>query len=114
MLLPCIIYTCTLYSHPILFILLHVDLIREALKLDSEILELAKSLYQQKSLIVMGRGFNFATCLEGALVGMLSVYCIAIRIFKGVQWQPTYLYMHKGRQCSNQVYNCEHHRKLKN
>ena len=45
-----------------------VDLIREALKLDPEIKELAQGLYQQKSLIVMGRGFNFATCLEGALV----------------------------------------------
>ena len=44
------------------------DLIREALKLDPEIKELAQGLYQQKSLIVMGRGFNFATCLEGALV----------------------------------------------
>ena len=44
------------------------DLINEALKLDQKILELARELYQQKSLIVMGRGFNFATCLEGALV----------------------------------------------
>jgi len=43
-------------------------LIREALKLDKEIQELARGLYQQKSLIVMGRGFNYATCLEGALV----------------------------------------------
>lgn len=30
--------------------------------------ELAKDLYQQKSLLIMGRGYNFATCLEGALV----------------------------------------------
>ena len=44
-------------------------MIKEALKLDSEIQELAKTLYLKKSLIVMGRGFNFATCLEGALVG---------------------------------------------
>ena len=44
------------------------ELIRETLKLDGEILELARSLYQQKSLIVMGRGYNYATCLEGALV----------------------------------------------
>ena len=42
--------------------------IKEVLKLDNKILELAKSLYNEKSLIVMGRGFNFATCLEGALV----------------------------------------------
>ena len=32
---------------------------------------LAKELYQQKSLLVMGRGYNFATCLEGALVSGL-------------------------------------------
>lgn len=45
------------------------ELTRETLQLDGEILELARSLYQQKSLIVMGRGYNYATCLEGALVG---------------------------------------------
>ncbi|KAK7862381.1 hypothetical protein R5R35_004165 [Gryllus longicercus] len=41
--------------------------IREVLKLDDEVLALAKDLYQHKSLLIMGRGFNFATCLEGAL-----------------------------------------------
>lgn len=41
--------------------------IRDVLKLDDKVQELAKSLYQQKSLLIMGRGFNFATCLEGAL-----------------------------------------------
>lgn len=43
------------------------DQIRNVLKLDDEVQELAKTLYQQKSLLIMGRGFNFATCLEGAL-----------------------------------------------
>ncbi|XP_064393966.1 glutamine--fructose-6-phosphate aminotransferase [isomerizing] 2-like [Halichondria panicea] len=43
------------------------DLIRETLSLDSKISDLAKQLYEQKSLIVMGRGYNYATCLEGAL-----------------------------------------------
>lgn len=28
---------------------------------------LAQELYKQKSLLIMGRGYNFATCLEGAL-----------------------------------------------
>ncbi len=42
--------------------------IRQVLKMDQQIHELAQELYQQKSLLVMGRGFNFATCLEGALV----------------------------------------------
>lgn len=45
-----------------------IDLIKEVLKLDEEIQALAQELYQQKSLLVMGRGFQFATCLEGALV----------------------------------------------
>ncbi|XP_065372019.1 glutamine--fructose-6-phosphate aminotransferase [isomerizing] 2-like [Calliphora vicina] len=40
---------------------------RDVLKLDSKIQELAKDLYQHKSLLIMGRGYNFATCLEGAL-----------------------------------------------
>lgn len=41
--------------------------IREVLQLDQKVRELAKDLYLQKSLLIMGRGFNFATCLEGAL-----------------------------------------------
>ncbi|XP_076440959.1 glutamine--fructose-6-phosphate aminotransferase [isomerizing] 2-like isoform X2 [Babylonia areolata] len=41
--------------------------IKEVLKMDGQILALAQELYQQKSLLVMGRGFNYATCLEGAL-----------------------------------------------
>lgn len=42
-------------------------LIKEILKQDQEIKKLAEELYQYKSVIVMGRGFNYATCLEGAL-----------------------------------------------
>ncbi|KAK0398337.1 hypothetical protein QR680_002540 [Steinernema hermaphroditum] len=43
------------------------DLIKQVLKLDQEALEIAKGIYKEKSLLIMGRGFNFATCLEGAL-----------------------------------------------
>ncbi|XP_061386823.1 glutamine--fructose-6-phosphate aminotransferase [isomerizing] 2-like [Musca vetustissima] len=43
------------------------DQIRKVLELDSKICELAKELYMHKSLLIMGRGYNFATCLEGAL-----------------------------------------------
>ena len=43
------------------------DQIRQVLSLDAQLLEVAKELYQEKSLLIMGRGFNFATCLEGAL-----------------------------------------------
>ena len=37
------------------------------LQLDSEVAAIADKIYKEKSLLVMGRGFNFATCLEGAL-----------------------------------------------
>ncbi len=43
-------------------------MIKKVLQLDGEVLEIAKHLYQQKSLLIMGRGYNFATCMEGALV----------------------------------------------
>ena len=48
-----------------------VDQIKEVLKSDDEIRSLAEALYQQKSILVMGRGYNYATCLEGALVSTL-------------------------------------------
>ena len=44
------------------------DLIQKVLEQDDEIKQLAIELYQQRSVIVMGRGYNYATCLEGALV----------------------------------------------
>ncbi|XP_058864691.1 glutamine--fructose-6-phosphate aminotransferase [isomerizing] 1 isoform X2 [Acipenser ruthenus] len=43
------------------------DLIKEVLALDDEIQKLAMELYQQKSVLIMGRGYHYATCLEGAL-----------------------------------------------
>jgi len=43
------------------------DMIRKVLELDGKVLEIAKQLYEKKSFLIMGRGFNFATCLEGAL-----------------------------------------------
>uniref|UniRef100_A0A8C8HNQ1 glutamine--fructose-6-phosphate transaminase (isomerizing) n=1 Tax=Oncorhynchus tshawytscha TaxID=74940 RepID=A0A8C8HNQ1_ONCTS len=42
-------------------------LIKEVLSLDDEIQRLAAELYQQKSVLIMGRGYHYATCLEGAL-----------------------------------------------
>uniref|UniRef100_A0A7E4VFM4 Glutamine--fructose-6-phosphate transaminase (isomerizing) n=1 Tax=Panagrellus redivivus TaxID=6233 RepID=A0A7E4VFM4_PANRE len=41
--------------------------IETVLKLDEQVLSIAKEIYKEKSLLVMGRGYNFATCLEGAL-----------------------------------------------
>lgn len=43
------------------------ELIREVLEQDARILELAEELKNEKSLLIMGRGYNYATCLEGAL-----------------------------------------------
>uniref|UniRef100_A0A158P5Z6 glutamine--fructose-6-phosphate transaminase (isomerizing) n=1 Tax=Angiostrongylus cantonensis TaxID=6313 RepID=A0A158P5Z6_ANGCA len=42
-------------------------LIQEVLELDEEVLKIAQKFYKEKSLLIMGRGYNFATCLEGAL-----------------------------------------------
>ncbi|KAL3284964.1 hypothetical protein HHI36_019093 [Cryptolaemus montrouzieri] len=41
--------------------------IRAVLQLDSQVKNIAEDLYKKKSLLIMGRGYNFATCLEGAL-----------------------------------------------
>ncbi|XP_050689455.1 glutamine--fructose-6-phosphate aminotransferase [isomerizing] 2-like isoform X2 [Eriocheir sinensis] len=43
------------------------DQIKEVLALDSKIQEISKSVFEKKSLLVLGRGYNYATCLEGAL-----------------------------------------------
>lgn len=41
--------------------------IEEVLKLDSVIQDLSETLYKERSLLVMGRGYQYATCVEGAL-----------------------------------------------
>jgi glucosamine--fructose-6-phosphate aminotransferase (isomerizing) len=41
--------------------------VRTALALDSQMRELAKSLQGESSLLLFGRGYNYATALEGAL-----------------------------------------------
>ncbi|CAF1245540.1 unnamed protein product [Rotaria magnacalcarata] len=43
------------------------DYIKRVLECDKKIREYAEALFNESSLLVMGRGFNFATCLEGAL-----------------------------------------------
>ena len=40
---------------------------QEVLNQDTRVSELASKLYTKKSLLVMGRGYSYATCLEGAL-----------------------------------------------
>jgi glutamine---fructose-6-phosphate transaminase (isomerizing) len=41
--------------------------ISKILQMDKQIEKIAEDLYKEKSLLIMGRGFQFATCLEGAL-----------------------------------------------
>merc|ERR1719357_1621726 len=41
--------------------------IKTVLAQDNKVSALARTMYQQKSLLVMGRGYSYATCLEGAL-----------------------------------------------
>ena len=43
------------------------ELIKEVLKQDDKVLNIAKQLYENRSILIMGRGYNFSTCLEGAL-----------------------------------------------
>uniref|UniRef100_UPI00358FEBCC glutamine--fructose-6-phosphate aminotransferase [isomerizing] 1-like isoform X1 n=2 Tax=Myxine glutinosa TaxID=7769 RepID=UPI00358FEBCC len=43
------------------------DQIRQVLELNEQIQVLAQELTCERSLLVMGRGYNYATCLEGAL-----------------------------------------------
>jgi glucosamine--fructose-6-phosphate aminotransferase (isomerizing) len=41
--------------------------VKECLKMDGKLLELAQELKDEHSLLIFGRGFNYATALEGAL-----------------------------------------------
>lgn len=43
------------------------DKIKKTLELNDQIKAMAEQICKEKSVLVMGRGFNFATCLEGAL-----------------------------------------------
>ena len=49
----------------------YIGKIQEVLKLDEELHKLAEKFFKEKSLLVMGRGYQYATCLEGALVTIL-------------------------------------------
>lgn len=61
------------------FFVLITDQIRQVLKVDEQVYKLSQEIYKQKSLLVMGRGYNFATCLEGALkVGALNRFYMII------------------------------------
>ncbi|KAF8567062.1 hypothetical protein P879_05200, partial [Paragonimus westermani] len=59
------------------------DQIRTVLQLDHAIRELADGLYNKRSILVMGRGSNYATCLEGALKLKELTYIHAEGILSG-------------------------------
>lgn len=56
------------YETPLSFMVLKQMLMSQVLDLDSKIQEISKEVFEKKSLLVLGRGYNYATCLEGALV----------------------------------------------
>jgi glucosamine--fructose-6-phosphate aminotransferase (isomerizing) len=43
------------------------DCIKKVLELDPRIAEMSEKLKTERSVLVMGRGYNYATCMEGAL-----------------------------------------------
>ena len=43
------------------------SLVKKALELDDQMKDLAETLKDEKSILLMGRGYQYATCLEGAL-----------------------------------------------
>jgi glucosamine--fructose-6-phosphate aminotransferase (isomerizing) len=57
------------------------DQIKEVLKLDNQVLELANELYQQKSLLLMGRGWNHATVLGYYLITINLLTNLLIEFF---------------------------------
>ena len=62
------------------------DMIRQVLDQDQKVLEIAKKLYEKRSLLIMGRGFNYATCLEGALkVNFYIRFIVKIKLIYSLQ-----------------------------
>lgn len=51
----------------LIYVMLTTGKVREVLKLDQEMKNLAQLLINEQSLLVFGRGYNYATALEGAL-----------------------------------------------
>jgi len=43
------------------------DQIKEVLALDDQIQEISQEVFKHMSMLVLGRGYNYATCMEGAL-----------------------------------------------
>ena len=63
------------------------DKIKKVLELDNQIHEMAKGMKDQKSVLVMGRGYNFATCLEGALVSNSNDSYLGLPQDSSLEWK---------------------------
>eukprot|EP00002_Diphylleia_rotans_P036885 TRINITY_DN8181_c0_g1_i1.p1 TRINITY_DN8181_c0_g1~~TRINITY_DN8181_c0_g1_i1.p1 ORF type:complete len:692 (+),score=141.46 TRINITY_DN8181_c0_g1_i1:93-2168(+) len=59
------------------------ELIQKTLALEPEIKKLAQRLHQERSLLLMGRGYQYATCLEAALKVKELVYMHSEAILAG-------------------------------
>lgn len=55
------------------------------LKTDETVRSIAQDLYQKKSLLIMGRGYNYSTCMEGALVRLGVVCFLKAVLFSGIR-----------------------------
>lgn len=55
------------FVYYLIYLSTFADQVREVLKLDQEMKDLANLLIAEQSLLVFGRGYNYATALEGAL-----------------------------------------------
>jgi len=51
----------------------------QVLRLDTQMQELAEELKHETSLLVFGRGYNYATALEAAL----KVHCLLVQLQSG-------------------------------
>ena len=72
--------------------ILFSEKIAEVLKLDQEIHEIALKIHNQKSLLMMGRGYQFATCLEGALVCLIFFYTLISSVIMFLIFENLKLY----------------------
>jgi len=71
------------------------DLIKQLLTLDDQVLELAKELYQQRSLLLMGRGWNYSTVLgRFCCVVPLSFFILISNSTEGALKIKELTYMH--------------------
>ena len=78
-------------------------LIREVLELDSKVKEIAEDLCDKKSLLLIGRGYSFATCLEGMFFIFLHSGCPYSRVVTQIKNYKTFLSTQSTISCNFQL-----------